>query len=458
MKRILAVPFMFAIVLAVLTVALDAVSASGNGGTISLGAAGGSGSARNVAVVTGAATDPWSGYNIHIATAVGGELTLNSITDANGSLLAGGPICLDSEPSAGQRILGCVEIGATRASIVTAGQLAVFTFNTTGNGCLVVNLITVPGDRTTDTYTIDRATSLPQTNVVDTTPMNILVGTGQNNDCPSGVEATNTPTNTDKSTTTRTLTSTPTNAPTAPSTTNATNATNTPASGSGGTISLGAVGGGGNARTIEVVTGAATDPWSGYNIHIATTAGGGLTLNSITDLNGPLLTATPSPLCFGSTPSDGQRILGCATIGDGRASIAAAGQLAVFTFNTTGDGCLVMNLINAPGNQTTDTYTIDRTTSLPQTNVVDTTSKTILVGTGQEGDCPAPVKATNTPTKAAASTAAASAAGNAKQPDVTALPSTATSSGGNRTLYFVGVAAVLIVALAGAIGWRRWRR
>jgi len=208
----------------------------------------------------------------------------------------------------------------------------------------------------------------------------------------------------------------------------------------GGTISLGAAGGSGNARNVEVVTSAAASPWSGYNIHIATAVGGGLTLSSITDVNGSLLTATPSPLCFGSNPSPGQRIFGCATIGDGRPSIVAAGQLAVFTFNTTGNGCLVVHLVTVPGNQTTDTYTIDRATSLPQTNVVNTTWKKILVGTGQNSDCPSTV------------------GGISEQPDVTALPSAAASSGGNHAVYIIAAAAALFAAAIGAAGWRKRRR
>jgi len=194
MKRILAVPVTLVIAVAVLTVALsvapNAVSASGSGGTISLGAVVGSGSAKDVTVVTGAATDPWSGYNIHIAAALGGGLVLSSITNVNGPLLTGSPFCVDSDPAAGQRILGCTAVGTTPPSIVAAGTLAVFTFNTVGNGCLVAKLITVPGNQTTDTYTVDRASTTPQTNVVDTTPQTILVGSGKNSDCPGGAAAT----------------------------------------------------------------------------------------------------------------------------------------------------------------------------------------------------------------------------------------------------------------------------
>jgi hypothetical protein len=448
---------MFLIVLAAVGVAPATASASG-GGTISLGAVGGSGSARTIDVVTGAATDPWSGYNIHIATALGGGLTLNNITDANGALLAQGPICLDSDPAKGQRIFGCVEIGQTRASIVTAGQLAVFTFNTTGSGCMVVGLVTAPGDRTNDTYTIDRATSLPQTNAVDPTPRTVLVGAGQNSDCPNSPKAIGTPAASDKPTATRQLTSTPPNAATATSPSSGASA---PAPVSGGVVSLGAVGGSGDARTIEVVTDAATAPWSGYNIHIATTAGSGVTVNSITGVNGSLLTATPSALCFGSNPSPGQRILGCATVGDGRASIASAGQLALFTFNTTGDGCLVVELVDAPGDQTAGTYTIDRGTSLPQANAVNTSAKTMLVGTGEGGDCPAPARPTNAAANGGDNSSAAGGGDGAAPPDASALssasPAASPSSDGSNAAYLIGAVIVLVLGAAGAMAWRRRR-
>jgi hypothetical protein len=208
----------------------------------------------------------------------------------------------------------------------------------------------------------------------------------------------------------------------------------------GGTISLGAVGGSGSTRTVEVVTSAAVAPWSGFNIHIATALGGGLTLNSMIDVNGTLLTATPAPLCFGSSPAPGQRIFGCATIGTTRASIVAAGQLAVFTLNTTGNGCLLVHLVTVPGNQTTDTYTIDRATSLPQTNVVDRISKKILVGTGQNSDCPSTV------------------GGISELPAVAALPSLGSSRGYGHGVALAGAAGALGAASVGAAGWRRWRR
>jgi len=52
----------------------------------------------------------------------------------------------------------------------------------------------------------------------------------------------------------------------------------------------------------------------------------------------------------------------------------------------------------------------------------------------------------------------ASVGGIAEQPDVTASPSSSASSGRDHKVYFPGVVAVLMVAVAGTAGWRKRRR
>jgi hypothetical protein len=54
--------------------------------------------------------------------------------------------------------------------------------------------------------------------------------------------------------------------------------------------------------------------------------------------------------------------------------------------------------------------------------------------------------------------APASVGGIAEQPDLTALPSVASSSGHGYTVYILGAAVALIAAAGGAAGWRKRRK
>src|SRR4029079_11837446 len=88
---------------------------------------------------------------------------------------------------------------------------------------------------------------------------------------------------------------------------------------------------------------------------------------------------------------------GCVGL-DGQ-SITAAGLLATFAVSASGNGCVEILLVSAPGDATFDTYTIDEAANDAQANAVDTTTKAkVLIGTGTLAQCPSASLPTNTPT------------------------------------------------------------
>ena len=228
MKRILALFVVCATSLSLALAVLLPASADGVGGTIALGAVAGTTTAPTVEVNTSAPTDPWSGFNIHLGFVASAGVTPGTVSAVTGSGLTGSTFCPAlSTPAAGERVYACT--GISGQLITTAGQLAVFTFNATGNGCIQVTLINTLGDPNLATYTVDANSSSAQTNVVSAVPAMLLVGTGSVPDCGAAgptntptntpAAATNTPTNTPMATT-----DTPTNTPVGPTET----PTNTP--------------------------------------------------------------------------------------------------------------------------------------------------------------------------------------------------------------------------------------
>jgi hypothetical protein len=194
-------------------------SADGVGGTISLGAVGGTTTAPNVSVNTSApnVTDGWSGFNIHVGYVASAGVTPGSISAVVGTGLTGSVFCpAVSTPVAGERIYPCT--GISGQFITTAGQLAVLTFNATGNGCIQVTLINVAGDPNLGTYTVDANTSSAQSNVVSTVAAYLPVGTGSIFDCLGTPTPTDTPTPCPGVCPTLTPTPTPTITPTPTST------------------------------------------------------------------------------------------------------------------------------------------------------------------------------------------------------------------------------------------------
>lgn len=188
--------------------------ATGTGPNIAPGTVSGT----TVPVSAGASVDPWNGFNIHVHAAAGGGATVTSIAgNTTGTILTGSVFCT-STGVLPEYVYGCV--GLAGQTITATGLLANFAVNASGNGCVELNLVTVPGDATFDTYTIDVVGGDAQANTVDTTTKaKVLTGSGVLADCPSNNLPTNTPTNTP----TPTNTATPTNTPTA---------TNTPIAGS----------------------------------------------------------------------------------------------------------------------------------------------------------------------------------------------------------------------------------
>ncbi len=180
-------------------------SATGTGPAIAPGTVSGT----TVPINAGVSTDPWNGFNVHVHSAAGGGATVTSIAgNTSGTILAGSVFC-STTGALPEYVYGCV--GLASQTITAAGLLANFVVNASGNGCVEINLVTVPGDATLDTYTIDVGAGDAQANTVDTaTKAKVLIGTGVLADCPSNNLPTNTPTDTATPTNTATPTSTAT--------------------------------------------------------------------------------------------------------------------------------------------------------------------------------------------------------------------------------------------------------
>lgn len=202
-------------------------SASGIGGTISLGAPVGT----SLPVNTTAPTDPYSGFNIHITTTISPGVILSAITGSfTGSTIDTGNafdvFCGLSSPVVTDRVYACV--GLVGQSTTAAGKLAALTFNASGNGCIKVQLVHDASSMQLDSFTTNASDNTPQTNVVAAATANVLFGTGTVLDCLDIPTPTPTPTLTPTQTpitpsATPTYTSTPT-----PNTTPGSIATDTP--------------------------------------------------------------------------------------------------------------------------------------------------------------------------------------------------------------------------------------
>jgi hypothetical protein len=179
----------FAVVLLLGGSSARRASASGVGGSISLGDVVG----NTVAVNTTAPTDPYSAFNLHLHANPSPGVAISSIVGSNvGSVLSktgdsSDLSCASATPMATDRVFACENVGGGTAMITAAGLLASFSFNATGNGCIVVNLITVFGDTSSNlnTYTVDSATTSMEANAVSSITADITVGTGTMGDCQS---------------------------------------------------------------------------------------------------------------------------------------------------------------------------------------------------------------------------------------------------------------------------------
>lgn len=221
MKGILGSSLVVGCILAALLVAAtvmrgDPARAAGTGPTIALDTP--TGTTLPVSATT-VSPDAWNGFNIHIATDVSGGVTLTSITSnsTGSSLIEAGDsssiFCTGSNPAPGERAFACTALsGQTRTA---AGLLANFIFNASGNGCIDVVLVSMPGDSVLDTYTVDAADTTAQSNALSPTVAKVLIGTGVVADCPSSslptptFTSTFTPTVTNTATPTATHTATP---------------------------------------------------------------------------------------------------------------------------------------------------------------------------------------------------------------------------------------------------------
>ena len=117
-------------------------SATGTGPSISPGTVAGT----NVPINAGASVDSWNGFNIHVHADVSGGVTLTGLTGSStGSILTGSVFC-SATGVLPEKVFGCV--GLAGQSITGAGLMATFAVAATGNGCVEISLVTVPGDPT----------------------------------------------------------------------------------------------------------------------------------------------------------------------------------------------------------------------------------------------------------------------------------------------------------------------
>ena len=154
------------------------------------------------------------------------------------------------------------------------------------------------------------------------------------------------------------------------------------ASGVGGTISLGRASG----NTVEVNTTQAANAWSRFGIHVRTSVSGGVELTDIAGAGGTALGG--QWVCLPSVPAEGEYVFGCAGLDS--QSITAPSMLALLTFRASGNGCIGVSLVAAPGDTALDTYTVDAATTTAQAVVVSTAAARVLVGAGTAADCSAP--------------------------------------------------------------------
>ncbi len=152
-----------------------------SGPTIALGTASG----NSVPVSVTSSPNGWQGFNVHIVTRISNGAALNSISASQGSALVGQAFCPIASPYSSESIFACA--GLEAQSITAAGTLATFTIDAAGNGCIDVNLA-LTSSSTTNTYTVDAASAVPQSNVVSSTGSKVLVGSGTANDCDSDAD------------------------------------------------------------------------------------------------------------------------------------------------------------------------------------------------------------------------------------------------------------------------------
>ena len=256
MRHVLAAKFGVPAVAAIVLAARDAgpARATGIGPNIELGTPVG---LTAPVLATTAAVDPYSGFNIHVTTNASAGVSVSTLSFSAAGIIIGEPgefFCTQATPKPDDRIIGCVNIAG--GAVVSTGLLATLVVAATGDGCVYVGLISVPGDTSADTYTVNAANSSAQSNVVGLTPVYVLVGTGIVADCPG-------PTHTPTPTTTPTVTDTPTITP-------------TPHTGPGIGPDIAIAASATDTSAVEVsAANAAVNPFVGYNLHLAWNASGG---------------------------------------------------------------------------------------------------------------------------------------------------------------------------------------
>jgi hypothetical protein len=397
MKLFLALGFVALTISALLVAVRDVASvrATGIGPDIALGAPVG----LNIPVVASTvATNPYGGFSLHIATNASAGVTLTSLTfDASGSVL--GPtdslFCTTASPTPVERLGACISL--VGAQVTSAGLLETLTVGATGNGCVYVALVQVPGNAASDTYTVNVSDDTAQSNNVSLIPVHLLIGTGTEGDCPATPPppptATNTPTATDTPTATQTFT--PTDTPTiTPTFTNTATPTSTPTEypppGIGPNIALGQASG----STLPIIAATtSTNPYSELTYWVGVQASAGVAWGfpalSVDSTGGVLDDGQTFSFCSNTvnSPVEPREVYGtCHSSFD--APTTASGVLATMHFFATGNGCIDVVLRTQAGNTTLTTYTIDAHYGSRQKGNVDTTTTAhVLFGSGTLADC-----------------------------------------------------------------------
>lgn len=152
--------------------------------------------------------------------------------------------------------------------------------------------------------------------------------------------------------------------------------------------------------TVPVLaTTAAADPYSGFNIHVTTSASAGVLVDALDlNANGTILAPAGELFCYQGSPlPTNERVIGCVSLPV--RSVTSEGLLATLAVTARGDGCVYIGLVSIPGDPAHDTYTVSYAVApadpTMQQNSVNTSPLHLLIGRGTEDDCPLP---TATPT------------------------------------------------------------
>ena len=115
-----------------------------------------------------------------------------------------------------------------------------------------------------------------------------------------------------------------------------------------------------------------------------------MTVNSLTlsSENTILTTHRSTIFCSKASPAANDRVIGCLSLS--ATTTTSTGLLATVVITASGDGCVYVGSITAPGDASRNTFTLNPVDSTMQTNTVSTELAHVLVGSGTEIRLPDP--------------------------------------------------------------------